>query len=68
MNNATSRVIIEQIRQDRQILALGTSDSQAISDALMVMILTPHIREYLFFNDPQALEQARKALGLEVAQ
>jgi hypothetical protein len=32
--------------------------------ALKVLILTPHIRDYLERSDPQALQQARLALGL----
>jgi hypothetical protein len=31
-------------------------------DALRVITLTPHIREYLESKDPKALEQAEKAL------
>jgi hypothetical protein len=33
-----------------------------MTDALNVMVHTPHIREYLKANDPKALEQAEKAL------
>jgi hypothetical protein len=32
-------------------------------NALTVLILTPHIREYLQRTDPQALKQAQDAIG-----
>ena len=34
--------------------------------ALMVIILTPQIRAWLAEHDPQALQQCREALGLDV--
>jgi hypothetical protein len=36
--------------------------------ALLVIVLTPHIREYLEENDPVALRQARAALGESVIE
>ena len=35
-----------------------------ITDALMVMVTTPHILEYLQANDPMALKQAKEALNM----
>lgn len=35
-----------------------------ITNALMVMITTPHILEYLQANDPTALRQAKEALHI----
>ena len=43
------------------------SDNRAVEKALKVMVLTPHIREYLEQNDPKALEQAVEALTVESA-
>jgi hypothetical protein len=35
-----------------------------MSDALLVIVNTDHIREYLEENDPKALEQCLSALGI----
>lgn len=35
---------------------------KAVVDALLVVVLTPHIKTYLIQHDPKALEQARNAL------
>lgn len=40
-------------------------DDVAIAKALAVIVTTPTIRAFLETNDPQALEQARTALGAE---
>jgi hypothetical protein len=37
--------------------------TQQLTNALKVMILTPHIRQYLLANDPKAFEQARQAIA-----
>jgi hypothetical protein len=34
--------------------------------ALMVIVLTPHIRAWLEENDPKALQQCREALDLDI--
>jgi hypothetical protein len=39
-----------------------TTNEQLIK-ALKVIVLTPHIREYLLANDLKAFEQARKAIA-----
>lgn len=39
-----------------------TTNEQLIN-ALKVIVLTPHIRQYLAVNDPNALEQARQAIA-----
>jgi hypothetical protein len=35
-----------------------------VRKALQVIVQTPHIVDYLLQNDPKALEQARRALGI----
>jgi hypothetical protein len=38
------------------------SNYEKTTDALLVLIKTPHIKTYLQQNDPKALEQAEEAL------
>jgi len=40
-----------------------TQRDRAQTNALLVLVLTPHIRAYLTQHDPMALEQALDALG-----
>lgn len=57
---------VDAICADHERLAqMGAFDPQAVMRALAVLIQTAHIREYLMEKDPKALEQARRALGLE---
>ena len=44
------------------ILSHMDPKTKAIVDALLVVVLTPHIKTYLIQHDPKALEQARNAL------
>lgn len=54
----------EEIRQDAEWMHGLPYDPQEVWKALAVMVLTPHIRQHLKTYDPQALKQARRALGL----
>lgn len=40
-----------------------TTTDKKVLNALKVMVLTPHIRQYLRANDPKALEQAEQAIA-----
>jgi hypothetical protein len=43
---------------------MGAGELTELEKALRVLVLTPHIAEYLAAFDPKALEQATAALGL----
>jgi hypothetical protein len=51
-------------RADAEALHGIPFDPQTVWRALAVMVLSPNIRAYLEEHDPQALIQARKAMGL----
>ena len=47
---------------DTNIFLDITKASTALKNALLVMVLTPHILKYLEQTDPMALKQAKEAL------
>ena len=49
-----------------RMAAKAVRPDEALLKAAMVIDLTPHIRRYLAENDPKALEQLEKAIGLAV--
>jgi hypothetical protein len=49
---------------NRVIELNGGGNTKPLRDALMVMVTNPQISAYLRANDPMALNQARKALGI----
>jgi hypothetical protein len=61
-------VVASNVLLDAQALGAKVAPLREASkrrwDALAALILTPHIRDYLMRTDPQALQQARLALGL----
>lgn len=59
--NGVTLVRIGQINPEN--IEVSTLRAEQVANALRVMVLTPHIRDYLRDNDPKALKQAREALG-----
>ena len=47
---------------DADDFSVSPTKVKAVQDALMVMVLTPHILAYLQAHDPMALKQAKEAL------